>query len=515
MIGPRNTRKWVGLVCDASSTTVFAASGTGADAALVARQQFDYESVAVSQSDRLESLKQFVADNHLKGCHVRIAFAGSGTIVQRLALPPLSVRNRLQAARTHLMNYADGRELQVNLARPPRASRHKSIRAVAVGIDLALGRAIHAACQHAGLRVKSMTARATAFRAAEGSGALVQLVLGERTTTIQLFEAARLIASRDILLGRRDFVQAFQRPILTDGGSITFTAEEADALFRQVGIPTNREGELRPGVSAEHLWPTLNPVLQKLVHEVAQSLAHSEWENPADSSISVLGLPAPPGLAAFLVSELRLRDAVESPQTSEATYLSAFAGHGKGGEALDLRPPEQQFAARMTKPALAAGFCALLIMLANATAPRQADAHLAELRPVGGQLIEQLERAENRRGEMQAAADQLADQLKRSEQLLRVAPAAIPTRGPLKVIFRSVPPDVELLEAQLSRGAETATLVVRAAYRGPVPASILAARWGRQLSESAFFNDAKVVSVSGSGQEDPAVIVIRAELDGG
>ena len=45
----------------------------------------------------------------------RVAFAGPGTIVQRLTLPPLSTRNRLRAVETHLRNYADGHELSFDM----------------------------------------------------------------------------------------------------------------------------------------------------------------------------------------------------------------------------------------------------------------------------------------------------------------------------------------------------------------------------------------------------------------
>ena len=515
MIGPKATSSWVGLVCDASSATVFAARGTGAGATPITRRQLEYDSAQLCQSGRLEPLEQFVAENQLKGCNTRVAFAGSGTIVQRLRLPPLSARNRLQAVQTHLMNYADGRELAIDIAREPGASRRKSVRLLTAGVDLALGRAIHAACQRAGLRVQAMTALATAFGPGTDHGKLVQLILGERTTTIQLFEGGRLIAARDVLPGRSDFVQACQRPILANRGPITLAREEADALLREVGIPVDREDEVRPGVLAAQLWPTLNPVLQKLAHEIGQSLSHSEWERPEDAGISVLGPPALPGLDEFLAAELQLRGAVASPDSPEASYLSAFSGRGHVGMPLDLRPPERQFAARMTRPALAAGFCALLIMAANSVTPRQADARLAELRPVAERLQHQFARAQHERTVMQATVEQVAAQLRRAGELRRALPAAIPAVGPLKVVFGSVPPEVELLEVQLNNGRDAATLFIRAGYRGQVPASILAARWGRELSESVFFTDAKVTSVSGSGHDDPARIEIRAVLKGG
>jgi hypothetical protein len=512
MIGPRNTASWVGLLCDASSATVFAARGVGPDATPFARRQLEYDPVQLQHSHRLEPLEQFVRENRLKGRPIRVAFSGSGAIVQRLTLPPLCARDQLQAVRTHLGNYADGRELIVAVTREPETPPRKSVRLLAAGVDLVLGRSLHAACQRAGLRVAAMTALATACGPVTNDGALVQLILGERTTTIQLFQDGRLIASRDVLPGWRDFLQAYQRPILTDHGPITLAREQADALLREVGIPVDREDEVRPGVLAAQLWPTLNPVLQKLSHEIEQSLSYSQWERPEDARVSVLGLPAPRGLDVFLATELQLRGAAPAPMSPQASYLSAFSGQGRP---LDLRPPERQFAARMTKPALAAGLCALLIILANSVTPRQAEARLAELRPVAKQLHVQFAAAREKRARILDSVAEPAAELRRANQLLQALPATIPTTGPLKVVFRSAPPEVELLEVQVSDGNGVATMIIRAAYRGQVPASILAARWGRELCESVFFNDARVTSVTGAGQAEPAVFEIQAELKGG
>jgi hypothetical protein len=515
MIGPRITSNWVGLICDASSATFFAARGTGAEATLLGVRQAEYEPAQLHTHGSFTALEQFVAEHRLRDCDVRVAFAGSGTIVQRLTLPPLSVRDQLQAVRTHLMNYADGGELVIDVARDARRSRHERVRLLAVGVDRALSRGIYAGCRRAGLRVRSMGALATSFGPAAKSGTLMQLILGERTTTIQLFDDARLIASRDVLPGRRDFVGAYQRPILTDTGPVTLSPEEAEALLCEVGIPVNREGEIRPGMLASQLWPTLNPVLQQLMHEIGQSFTHSNWETPENAAISVLGLPVPPGLDEFLAVELRLHGVATAPGSPESGYLSAFAGHGGVGVPLDLRPAEQQFAARTTRPALAAGLCALVIMLANSIAPRQADARLSELRPIAAQLQGQVGHAQRWRDELQSESERLATGLQRSGKLLEALPRTIPAVGPLKVAFGSVPPEVELLEVRLIDEPKATTLLIRAGYHGRVPASIVAARWGRALSKSVFFADARVTSVSGSGHDRPAMIEILAELKGG
>jgi Tfp pilus assembly PilM family ATPase len=515
MIGPRTTGDWVGLVCDASSATLFAACGNAAHARLVAQREVDYESAQLHESGRLPPLEQFVAEHQLKGGDVYVAFVGPGTIVQRLTLPPLNKRNQLQAVQTHLMNYADGRELAIDVARDPRSSRRERVRLVAAGVDRALSRTICAACHRAGLRVRVMTALAAAFGPTTDDGALVQLILGERTTTIQLFHDGRLGACRDILLGRRDFVQAYQRPILSDRGPITLSAPEADTLAREVGVPVEREDEVRPGVLPAQLWPMLDPVLQRLQHEIEQSLSHSEWQDPRQAGLSLLGLTPLPGLDKFLAAELQLRGPLVSPECPEASYLAAFSRPGRAGVPLDLRPPEERFAARMIKPALAASLCALLIMLGNSAVPRKARASLAELHPVTEQLQGQLANARAQRAALQADAEQLAAHLQCTGKLLEALPARIPVIGPLKTVFGSVPREVELLEVQLSNRTDGAMLHIRGAYRGRTAASLRAARWARELSESAFFVDAKVTGVSGSGQDEPAVIEIRAELKGG
>ena len=514
MIGPTAKNTWVGLVCDASSATVFAARGTDHSATLIARRHFDFAADELRERGCAAELHRFVAEHQLAGCDVRVAFVGAGTIVQSLTLPPLSARDRLQAVDAHLRNYAEGRELSIDLALDPGSSRRKKTRLLAAGVDRRLSRAICRACRQAGLRVRAMTALASAFGPTTDRGPLVQLVLGERTTTIQLFDDGRLTACRDVLLGRRDFLQAYQRPILTKGGAVTFSPDEADALARDVGIPVEREDEVRPGVLASQLWPTLNPVLQRLQDEIEQSLAHSQWPAPQDANLAVLGLPAIPGLGEFLVTELQLRSSLVPARRAETDYLVALAGRGRTHVLLDLRPPEERFGERLTKPALAIGVCALLIILGNSFTPREAGARIAELRPVAERLQVQLDQVQQERTEAESTSETLVAALRRDGRLSRALPAEVPVVGPLKVVFASMPPGIELKQVQLAAAQPPATLEIHAGYQGETPASILAARWARDLCESVFFSEAKVTAVSGSGREGQAVMVIEAAFEG-
>jgi hypothetical protein len=307
-------------------------------------------------------------------------------------------------------------------------------------------------------------------------------------------------------------VRACQRPILTEGGAITLSAADSEALLGEVGIPVDREDEVRPGISATQLWPTLNPVLQKLRHEVQQSLTHSPLHGAHNAGLSLLGAPALPGLAEFLADELQLEGPLVPLERTETCYLAALSGHDRKQASMDLRPPEEQLGDRLTKPALVAGLCALLVILANSAAPREAGARLAGLRPLAERLGVQLEHAQHQRADAEQTCFELAGQVGRRIQLAKTLPPDVPIIGLLKEALGSVPPNMELVDVQFDANAVPAVLGLRAGYRGDVAASVVAAQWARDLSDSVFFSGAKVTTVSGSGREVSAFLEIKARL---
>ena len=515
MLHSKNTGTWLALVCDATSISMLAAHGRGGQARLLALRHADYGAEELLQNQRLKALESFVTEHGLRGCPVRIAFVGAGTVVQRMTLPPLNPRNRRQAVETHLMNFADGRKLTVALQPEPQTETGKSLRLLAGGVNQELSRSVCRACRRASLSVGGVTALTAAIAPESDAGALVQIVLGERTTTIQLFQDGKLISTRDVLFGRREFVQAYQRPILADEGPVTLSAEEADRLLGEVGVPVGMEQEIRPGIRATQLWPTLNPVLQRLMHEIQQSLTHGGLNRPTGVKLNLLALPGLPGLDEFLIAEMQLHGTPRSPEEFENVFLAALSGCGRGFTALDLRPPEERFGQRMARPALAAGVCALLIVFGNAHMPQTAKARVAELAPVAQQLQDQLRQAHEKLAENETVGEKLNRQLERRGALLRVLPETLPVSGPLKVVFDTLPPEMELLAVHLENSPKGRVLTARASYRGRQAASIAATRWGRTLSASAFLNNAEVTAVSGSGQSVPAVVEIRARVEGG
>ena len=508
MIGPEHPRRWAALLCDATSATLLAVRGSGSEAALLGRQYVEFDAEELQQQGRLVALEQFVAEHQLAGCAAHVAFAGAGTIVQKLHMPPLNPRNRNRAIRTRLTNYAAGRALVIATRLEARPARDAGPQVLAAGVDCALTRGIHRAGRRAGLRVQSMTALADVFAAPTPTGTTIQLVLGERTTTIQLFDAGRLTSCRDVLLGRRDFVAAYQRPILAANGPLTLTAAEAETLACEVGVPVGREDEVRPGIPAVQLWPLLNPVLQRLRREVEQTLTSAQLSGAPNIGLSVLGTPALPGLAEFLADGLQLRPVPGS--SLPATYLAALGDRGRPATPLDLRPPEEQWVQRFTRPALAAGLCALLVILANSVVPREARAQLAGLRSLDQHMQAQLAQTQREQAALEHTRDELAARLRCYTKLTAALPPRVPVVELLKDVFGSLPQHTGLVDVQVQADTVPLTVNLRAEYQGDVAASVVAARWARALSDLESCSSAKVLGVSGSGRDTPALLELQA-----
>lgn len=247
------TDKWLGLVCDVGGATLLVVRGFGPTAALVERRNVEFDADTLSRQHRFPELDEFVAAQQLHGAPVHIAFTGAGAIIEQMQLPPLRARNHARAIRTRLTRFAPGQTLTVATHTDKQPQSAAGVSVLAAGIEQTLARGLLRACRRAGLRAGRMTVLSGTASAPRAAGPAVQLLLTERTTAIQLFQDGRLLGSRDVLLGRRDFVSAYQRPVLTENGAVTFGPTEAEELCRTVGVPFGRDDEIRPGVYAMQL----------------------------------------------------------------------------------------------------------------------------------------------------------------------------------------------------------------------------------------------------------------------
>lgn len=504
--------RWVGLIGDASGATVVAVRSTTAGPAAIAWRSLEWDAGGPAEATAAE-LAAFVREHELRRCSARLLFTGAGTVVQKLRLPRMKPRDRLAAVRTRLVSYAGGRPLLVGARSEPRPAEDGALPTLVAGVDRTLCRALIRSCRAAGLRAPDVGVVAAALGASTPTGPSVQLVITERTTTMQVFEDGQLLACRDVLIGRRDFLAAYQRPILTAAGPVTLRPDQAVALVARIGVPTEAVGELAPGISSTQIWPLLNPILQRVRQEVVQTLTQCGRPPGPQTAVRVLGWPRLLGLAEYLVAEIQLRLAGDAPRSADETFLNALRPPGTTAGELDLRPPEERFVAAAWRPAIAAGLAAALVLAANLDAPRQAAAAAQTLLPVTQRLDAELAAAQQQRAALEQRIAGAARDLGRARALARAIPPQWPVLPLLKATFGETPSLVALARTELRAAPAGLELSLRGHYRGSAPASVVAEAWARAVAASAAGLHADVLSVGGSGRDEPAAIDLRVNLN--
>lgn len=498
-------RSWVVLLADATGAELIAARGIGPHAKRLASARVDYAADQFAANPHSVALEAFVAEHQLAGASAIIAFGGAGTIVQRLALPRLRSEQLRRAAATKFVNIAGGRSLQLDIALRERTGRGQEL--IAVAVDDALAHALYRACTLARLHVIAQTAVAGLAAPQAEAECVVQIVLGQRTTTLQAFRHGRLHSAREALLGRRDLVTAYTRPILSPSGPITLGAEAAEQLLETVGVPGQRSGPVAPSVNAENLWPLLNPVLQRLRQEVAQSLSLVSDAAEGAISVSVVASPPVPGLAAYIASELELRG-------ERATHTGDLL-HALSGEPpvrFDLRPPLVTKLTRIRPAVVAASVTALVALAMSLGDPQRAAAETSTLAPIATTLRDQIKIADAVRKRTLAEHTVMLNQVQHRRELEALIPPPIDPTGLLKALFATLPDGAAVEGVTIHATQQPATVALHVSYRGSTSASIVAAEWARSIGDSPFFGAARVGDVSGSGQSGPARIVLELEV---
>jgi len=138
---------------------------------------------------------------------------------------------------------------------------------------------IVATCTRAGLKVMTLGAtdalviQEAAAEAVRGGGVVIQLEFERGAMAIAT--DGRLGLARQISLGIDDLVDAICKPIHTGEGRKwdPLTPREAEEILLGNGLPQRlQEVAARPGMTGAALWPVLQPVLQRLLIEIRQTL---------------------------------------------------------------------------------------------------------------------------------------------------------------------------------------------------------------------------------------------------
>jgi Tfp pilus assembly protein PilN len=154
---------------------------------------------------------------------------------------------------------------------------------------------------------------------------------------------------RSISLGLKTIAKSLTRPIRVQGADEPFELdpETADKILHRHGIPEDDEQIIHEErkLTRRHIMPLMQPVLQRYIVELRQSLRFgiSEEKERESIAITVTGPgSALPGFAELIAWELRL-DVSSDPHYAAYDYLAPAASGSELTEAID----DQQFLSRL------------------------------------------------------------------------------------------------------------------------------------------------------------------------
>jgi Tfp pilus assembly protein PilN len=247
-------------------------------------------------------------------------------------------------------------------------------------------RAIVEMVQSAGLTVDSLTPLEAVILAKHlqrslrrGTGHHGSLHFGENTSFFVVCGGGAVRFERTIGIGLRTIAQGLTRPIRLPGGdeSVELDSESARKILHEHGIPDSDEVvHENPSLTRRHIMPLIQPVLQRFIIELRQSLRFGIPNEEERKSIAVT-VAGPgsciPGFTGLLGWELRID---VKPDESYAGYdyrkpaspggeLVDVLGDPKTAARLNLMPGEltQRRTVERVRRSLWAGTAAALVVL--------------------------------------------------------------------------------------------------------------------------------------------------------
>jgi len=289
-------------------------------------------------------LKEFVGELDVDGASTRILYRSP---TQSVDMASFGLRTAQQACNAALLLAGESLRYSANAA---------ILKAVAVGRDVKSAerrwhvivaadridvvRAIAAMAESAGLVLDTATPMDAAIMARLVKRALKfagpqhgWLHFGEHSSFFILGGRRRLEKERAIGLGTETIIQSLTRPIRTPNEEpINLDLSEAREIFHQHGIPaTDDVLSEKHQLTRRHLMPQIQPVLQRYVVELRQSLRFGLPEEERDAiEISVSGPGSMiSGLPELIAWELKLKFSVDSQS-------SGFDHNSPGTEGSEL-----------------------------------------------------------------------------------------------------------------------------------------------------------------------------------
>jgi type IV pilus assembly protein PilM len=259
------------------------------------------------QGDRRQAvraaLREAVRELGLNGKPAAVCVLGNEVMVRRLTLPPMprpDIHSALLLECRKLVGFpVEEAELRYEVVGQARRDGVPELELLVTVARRRRIQEVRETLEAAGLRPSVITIVPVALQALLGrAGAIASdevvayLDMGATTTHILVLKGEEIRFSREFGVGGGTLTDALRSIIVRGRGTVELTAEEAEALKRDRGIPLGaEEAEFAAGIPLAAVSIMLRPILERLVRELWNSFdyCNEQYLGEAVTRIVLLG----------------------------------------------------------------------------------------------------------------------------------------------------------------------------------------------------------------------------------
>lgn len=267
-------------------------------------------------------LAAVIAQWGLQGCPASVLYAGSS---QAVCMEAVRVSRTIHACEAAKMSCLDSLQHSASSAVTQavpvgrdRSGEKRQIHVVAAADRQDVVEQIAASIENAGLRFRSavpidalLVARISRQCLDHCDEPCAHYYIGEGSSFLAVGTGGAMALARQIGLGVASFVSSLTRPIRIPGReeTVTLTEQQARDIIDRYGLadPGVELDEFHDGLRGSHLMPVIQPVLQRMIVELRQTMRFGLSDQPGNLSLRVSGPGGGlPHLAERLAAELSL-----------------------------------------------------------------------------------------------------------------------------------------------------------------------------------------------------------------
>ena len=498
---------------------------------------------AIEDQVILDRMTKYVAEQGWAGRQVLCLLGGSAVSCQYFDMPPLKgncLRNAVLLKLGQRLPFAvDEALVDIHPLKRQTSNDGDDLRVAATAIRREVVRSAIGACEYLKLDVSIVSAMPAALAALARSTiedcAQMQAVLhvGEQTCTLVVFQGKKPCVTSEIEIGLHDFTAAMMRPIIDGDSVIQLDDAKAEALRDEIGIPKAGQQIESIGVAGSRLLPLLEPILQKLAHQLTQWLTFAATSCGTErvarlrlvgSGAMMAGLSEAVGSrveidvdqADWLDGVASCSDTLDPESLCSCAAAVAAATHQK--DLPDLTPRDVRNQRRLRRirrstvlaaPVLAAAVFGLSVLFDNVIARSGLSQGVDQAKLV---QLQRISRSHDRQNAEQRFTQQLQKQF---DDFARATPR---WDGLFKELARALPQEVQVTEFRARTEKDDIHVTMQArVYTRPQGWNFdqVVEQTLRALEGSPFFKRVLPLSSNraGPGEDSPAAGTLSVELE--